>query len=96
MLDQYWNVDVNRISSEAPISISKFNYSFNKLGGAANVALNLSNLGVKTELFGITGNDLESRILITILNKKKIKYSILKSNKLKTIKKLSKELFIMY
>lgn len=88
MLDQYWNVNVSRISSEAPISISQFNYSFNKLGGAANVALNLFNLGVNTELFGITGNDLDSEIIINILNKKKIKFSILKSNKLRTIKKL--------
>ena len=47
MLDKYYFTNVKRISPEAPIPIAKYSSEKNVLGGAANVALNLSNLGLR-------------------------------------------------
>lgn len=57
MLDRYWFGDVQRISPEAPVPIVRVKSQEERLGGAANVALNLSSLGVATPLLGIVGDD---------------------------------------
>ena len=45
MLDRYWQGHAGRISPEAPVPVVKMGFEENRLGGAANVALNLSVLG---------------------------------------------------
>ena len=67
MLDSYIFGSSNRISPEAPIPIVDLNNMDHKLGGAANVALNLSRLGVKVFLSGVIGLDNEGEILEKIL-----------------------------
>jgi len=57
MLDQYIFGNVERISPEAPVPILKKNNQVDRIGGAGNVALNLSGLGIKTILVGEVGND---------------------------------------
>ncbi len=57
MLDRYWFGDVARISPEAPVPIVRVTGSDERLGGAANVALNLAVLGVRASLIGIVGDD---------------------------------------
>lgn len=57
MLDRYWTGSTNRISPEAPVPVVKVGSDDYRLGGAANVALNLANLGCNTSLHGITGVD---------------------------------------
>jgi rfaE bifunctional protein kinase chain/domain len=57
MLDAYFFGKVDRISPEAPVPIINFQKEEYRLGGAANVALNLASLGATPLLFGITGND---------------------------------------
>jgi len=57
MLDQYIFGNVDRISPEAPVPILKKNNQIDRIGGAGNVALNLSGLGIKTVLVGEIGND---------------------------------------
>jgi len=57
MLDQYIFGIVERISPEAPVPILKKNNQVDRIGGAGNVALNLSGLGIKTILVGEVGND---------------------------------------
>ena len=64
ILDAYIFGKVNRISQEAPVPIVSIDDYIYKPGGAANVALNLSNLGVSVTLIGITGNDVNSSKLI--------------------------------
>lgn len=57
MLDSYMWGEVNRISPEAPIpvvSVSKTEY---RLGGAANVAMNVKSLGANPILCSILGDD---------------------------------------
>ena len=46
MMDEYWYGTSNRISPEAPVPIVNFDNSDMRLGGAANVAANISSLGV--------------------------------------------------
>lgn len=57
MLDRYWFGDVARISPEAPVPIVRVTRSDERLGGAANVALNLAVLGARAALIGVVGDD---------------------------------------
>jgi len=57
ILDHYIWGDVGRISPEAPVPLVDVSEENHRLGGAANVALNLGTLGVKTSLFGRIGGD---------------------------------------
>ena len=50
MLDRYWFGDASRISPEAPVPIVKINHSEERLGGAANVALNIASIGARPSL----------------------------------------------
>jgi rfaE bifunctional protein kinase chain/domain len=57
MLDSYYYGTSNRMSPEAPVPIVDLNKKENRLGGAANVAVNLTSLGAKCTLVGVIGND---------------------------------------
>lgn len=57
MLDRYLMGNVNRISPEAPVPVVLLNTSEERAGGAANVAANLSGLGLSTQIIGCVGND---------------------------------------
>ena len=57
MLDRYWSGATTRISPEAPVPIVNVQRTEHRAGGAANVALGLSALGVSTTLLGHTGED---------------------------------------
>lgn len=88
MLDTYLYGNVERISPEAPVPIINIKEKIDKLGGAANVALNIKNLGSEPILCSIIGNDLNGNILKELLEKSEIKSDfILKSNDRKTTNK---------
>ena len=53
MLDRYWKGTAARLSPEAPVPVVNVAGIENRLGGAANVALNLSCLGAKVALCGL-------------------------------------------
>jgi len=74
MLDQYLIGKVTRISPEAPVQVFETTESEPKLGGAANVSLNLKTLGANPLLVGIIGKDSDSEILkkALLLNNQKI------------------------
>ena len=57
MLDAYILGKVNRISPEAPVPIVNVEKREKRLGGAANVALNIKSLGAKPILCSVIGND---------------------------------------
>lgn len=67
MLDEYWQGAVNRISPEAPVPVVNLKNKTYKLGGAANVALNLKTLGAKVSVIGSIGNDDDGKKLIELL-----------------------------
>lgn len=57
MLDRYWFGDVDRISPEAPVPVVRMGRVEDRLGGAANVARNITALGGHATLLGIVGQD---------------------------------------
>ena len=67
MLDTYWWGSVDRISPEAPVPIVSLQRKEIRVGGAANVALNLRALGAPTTLFAVIGKDAEGEALNTLL-----------------------------
>ncbi len=72
MLDTYWWGSVDRISPEAPVPIVSLQRKETRVGGAANVALNLRALGAPTTIFAIIGKDAEGQELSNLLNKEGI------------------------
>ncbi len=79
MLDIYYWGEVKRISPEAPVPVVRVDYKTNKLGGAANVALNLVKLGCSCSLVGIRGKDLLGELLVRKLNEKGIDTCLVRS-----------------
>ncbi len=67
ILDRYIWGSVDRISPEAPVPVVRFNCQTSVPGGAANVARNLSTLGVKSTVVGAIGADEEGEILKELL-----------------------------
>jgi rfaE bifunctional protein kinase chain/domain len=57
MLDRYMIGTVSRISPEAPVPIVELSNEEDRLGGAANVALNIVALGAQVLLGSVIGND---------------------------------------
>jgi rfaE bifunctional protein kinase chain/domain len=67
MLDGYLWGKVERISPEAPVPIVTIMKRENRLGGAANVAINVQSLGAKPILCSVIGNDPDGRTFIELL-----------------------------
>ncbi|MFO8047759.1 MAG: bifunctional D-glycero-beta-D-manno-heptose-7-phosphate kinase/D-glycero-beta-D-manno-heptose 1-phosphate adenylyltransferase HldE [Desulfosudaceae bacterium] len=61
MLDVYYWGQVGRISPEAPVPVVGVDKKTRTLGGAGNVALNLSGLGCRVSLVGVRGDDAAGR-----------------------------------
>ena len=54
MLDRYWIGDVDRISPEAPVPVVSVKQTDERIGGAGNVARNITALGGSCCLMGIS------------------------------------------
>jgi bifunctional ADP-heptose synthase (sugar kinase/adenylyltransferase) len=67
ILDEYIYGSIHRISPEAPIPVVDLERRDYRPGGAANVALNLVNMGIKTHLIGVLGEDEHGEILKELL-----------------------------
>lgn len=57
MLDVFVFGEVSRISPEAPVPVVRVSRETERLGGAANVALNVKSLGGSVALVGVVGSD---------------------------------------
>lgn len=68
MIDAYVRGNVTRISPEAPVPIVNLEKTEDRLGGAANVALNLASLGAEPILCAIVGDDKGGRTFSDILD----------------------------
>ena len=69
MLDRYWFGAVERISPEAPVPVVRVNREEERLGGAANVALNVKTLGAQATLLTVVGDDEPARTLRRLLER---------------------------
>ena len=87
ILDRYISGSVNRVSPEAPVPVLNPYEEEVRLGGAGNVALNLSSLGSKVTLIGVTGRDNSSMQIKELLQKNSINNALCKSDN-PTISKL--------
>ena len=87
ILDEYIYGETSRISPEAPVPIVKVSNTEERPGGAANVALNVSSLGMSVDLLGITGIDKASEQLENILTKKNVKCHFLQNDAFSTVTK---------
>jgi len=72
MVDSYMWGKVERISPEAPVPIVSVEKHENRLGGAANVALNIKSLGGNPILCSIIGDDEKGRIFIDLLEEQEM------------------------
>lgn len=88
MLDKYWFGDANRISPEAPVPVVRIVRCDERLGGAANVALNVVSLGLQTTLMGVIGADDNGKKLTDLLTQAGIQSHLTADPSLKTIIKL--------
>ncbi len=88
MIDNYLWGKVNRISPEAPVPIVAVAKKERRLGGAANVALNIQALGAKPILCSIIGVDYEGQAFMDLLKTQKLSQKgILKSrDRITTVK----------
>lgn len=88
MIDAYMWGSVNRISPEAPVPIVAVSKKENRLGGAANVALNIQAMGANPILCSIVGNDESGKLFSTLLKQQKLSSEgILKcKNRVTTVK----------
>ncbi len=67
MVDAYLLGKVERISPEAPVPVVAVEKKEYRLGGAANVALNLASLGAKPILCSVIGEDIEGDEFLQLL-----------------------------
>lgn len=81
MIDAYIWGSVDRISPEAPVPIIDINKREDRLGGAANVALNLRALGAQTTMCGLVGEDTSAQILEILFQNENIDTSGLVTSK---------------
>ena len=88
MLDRYWFGAVDRISPEAPVPVVRVNREEERLGGAANVALNVKTLGAQATLLTVVGDDEPARTLKKLLERQGVTALLGSDPQLYTIVKL--------
>ena len=69
MIDAYFSGAVTHISPEAPVPIVNLRNKEQRLGGAANVALNLKSLGAESIICSVKGNDADGQMLKDLCEK---------------------------
>ncbi|MBU8893238.1 MAG: hypothetical protein KOO66_10695, partial [Bacteroidales bacterium] len=72
MIDSYMWGKVDRISPEAPVPVVMSTKQENRLGGAANVALNVQALGANPILCSVIGSDSKSKTFNSLLKKRSL------------------------
>lgn len=88
MLDRYWFGAVDRISPEAPVPVVRISREEERLGGAANVALNVKTLGARSTLLTVVGDDEPARTLRGLLEAQGVASLLGSDPRLYTIVKL--------
>lgn len=67
MIDRYLTGSIDRISPEAPVPVVQLREEEIRLGGAANVALNIAALGAKAYLCSVIGSDDNGKRFLDLL-----------------------------
>lgn len=88
MLDSYWIGSTHRISPESPVPVVNINHTENRLGGAANVALNIGKMGLPVTLSGLIGEDKNAESLKELCSENSIDTALISESGFPTIMKL--------
>ena len=88
ILDHYIYGSVSRISPEAPVPVLLKEHSTMGLGGAGNVAANITALGGNATLISITGEDANSIELAQMLTDQSIQHHLIKDASRRTTTKI--------
>jgi rfaE bifunctional protein kinase chain/domain len=88
MLDRYWFGDVERISPEAPVPVVRVGQTEERLGGAANVARNITALGAQAGLLSVIGDDESGHTLARLAEAEGINNHLHRDPRLPTTVKL--------
>jgi rfaE bifunctional protein kinase chain/domain len=88
MIDAYLRGNVNRVSPEAPVPIVSLMKEEERLGGAANVAINLVAMGASAITCSVIGNDRSGKKMIELLESNSISAEgiVLSNNRETTVK----------
>lgn len=88
MIDAYIEGAIERMSPEAPVPIVTVRRRFHRLGGAANVAINIKGLGGKTTLCSVIGNDNNANAVLLLMKEHRLDTSglIRSDNRITTLK----------
>lgn len=81
MIDSYMWGHVTRISPEAPVPIVAVDKKEDRLGGAANVALNIQAMGATPILCAVVGADKNGKLFSDLLKKQKIQTKAIVNSK---------------
>ncbi len=73
MIDTYIEGKVERMSPEAPVPVVDFEKKTSRLGGAANVALNLKALGADPIICTVIGKDNHADLFMKLINEAQLK-----------------------
>ncbi|MES3018048.1 MAG: bifunctional ADP-heptose synthase [Bacteroidota bacterium] len=68
MMDSYVWGKIDRVSPEAPVPVVQVTKKENRLGGAANVALNVQSLGANPIICAVIGDDQEGQELLALMD----------------------------
>ena len=77
ILDKYCYGTADRVSPEAPVQVVNVGEEMDRLGGAANVAANISALNAQATLIGLVGADEEAKRLTNLLDKNNITHQMI-------------------
>lgn len=72
MIDSYMWGKVDRISPEAPVPVVSILKREDRLGGAANVALNLRSMGANPVICAVIGKDLKGKLFLELCRENSI------------------------
>ncbi|MEM9835131.1 MAG: PfkB family carbohydrate kinase [Bacteroidota bacterium] len=85
MIDRYLRGEVNRISPEAPVPVVHLREEENRLGGAANVILNIQALGAEAIIGSVIGQDTQAAVFASLMEQQQLSTSgLLKSKERQT------------
>ncbi|MDA8980475.1 bifunctional ADP-heptose synthase [Chitinophagales bacterium] len=86
MIDRYYYGRIERQSPEADVPIVDIQETENRLGGAANVAVNIAKLGAKAHLMTVIGDDEDGALFQQLLEGEGISHNLVKTAKPTTVK----------
>ncbi|MBX3657685.1 MAG: D-glycero-beta-D-manno-heptose-7-phosphate kinase [Ramlibacter sp.] len=88
MLDRYWHGAVDRISPEAPVPVVRVTREIETIGGAGNVAFNVTTLGAQASFIGVMGEDEPGRKLEALMRNTGVQTHLARDPGLQTTVKL--------